>query len=371
VNGIFFKEQTQALLASGIDAHVVVVEGHSLRQFSLSALANRHFQKSEGIEDGILTVRQHGWGLRGRTLAWGWFWSRLTVHLARAYMTKYGKPDLIHAHNAIWAGRAARTIKALLDVPFVVTEHSTAVLKRECTPSQIDVCRQTYGNAEQVITVGTALRERVLELRPGIDVRLVPNVIQTDYFSLPPAPRQRRPFAFVSVGHLVDRKGFDILLRAFAQAFRGRSGVQLRIGGDGPERPRLAALISALRIQDQVTLLGALTREQVRAAMWGGNAFVLASRAETFGVVYAEALSTGIPIIATDSGGPTDIVTPGVGSLVPKDDVDQLAAAMRDWAEREVDASAIRRSAEGRFSVRVITAQLSDIYAEVSARTAK
>ena len=121
--------------------------------------------------------------------------------------------------------------------------------------------------------------------------------------------RDRVPFTFYAQAHLTPRKGFDILVRAFARRFRGDTSVQLVIGGAGESRHDLEGLVEVTGVHRQVTFLGGIPSDAVREAMWKANCFVLPSRAENFGVVLIEALATGLPVIFTRcrwSGGRRD-----------------------------------------------------------------
>jgi glycosyltransferase involved in cell wall biosynthesis len=120
--------------------------------------------------------------------------------------------------------------------------------------------------------------------------------------------------------------------------------VRLVVVGDGPERARLERAAQALGLGDRVAFRGALDRAGVRRALWEADAFVLASRRETFGVVLLEAMATGLPVLATRCGGPDALVTPATGVLVAPDDAPGFAAALRGLRQAfvEYDPAAVR-----------------------------
>jgi glycosyltransferase involved in cell wall biosynthesis len=158
-------------------------------------------------------------------------------------------------------------------------------------------------------------------------------------------------------------KRFDLLIRAFAASFRGNTEVRLVIGGDGSSRQDLESLGRALGVQGQVRYLGGLSREGVRRAMWEAHCFVLPSLIETFGVVLIEALATGLPVIATRSGGPDDIVVPEVGVLLEPGEEHALAAAMvAIWAGHRYDPHLLRRHAVQRYGYKAVGTQLLRVY---------
>ena len=138
----------------------------------------------------------------------------------------------------------------------------------------------------------------------------------------------------VSVGRLVAKKGFDLLIRAFAQL--DRPGIRLRIAGDGPERAALVTLAEAEGVADRVDFMGALPHAQALALIRSGAIFALPCRTSSTGdrdgipVVLMEAMAAGKPVIAGRLETIAELVEDGVGGLlVPPDDVPALTEALR------------------------------------------
>lgn len=129
-----------------------------------------------------------------------------------------------------------------------------------------------------------------------------------------------------------------------------------RVVGDGPLRETLHSLAAALGIAPRVEFLGRLPRAGVGEALRTADAFVLSSRAETFGVVLVEALVSGVPVISTACGGPQDIVEPGMGLLVPPGDVGAMADAMQRLRHtaHQFDASSLAAAVRSRFAPTVV-----------------
>ena len=119
----------------------------------------------------------------------------------------------------------------------------------------------------------------------------------------------------------------ECLIKAFTKAFRDEK-VTLRIGGGGSLKTSLEALIKELSMENQIKLLGALSREEVSKEMRACDAFALPSEHETFGVVYIEALACGKPVIGADNGGAEDIIKENNGIIVKKKDAEDLTKAL-------------------------------------------
>jgi glycosyltransferase involved in cell wall biosynthesis len=366
LGGIFFRDQALTLRDSGVRIDVAFVEPRSLRTLSFRAPIENHFQITEGDEEGIRTIRQKGWNPFLRTVHGGKVYAWLTARLVDRYIERFGIPGLIHAHNIHWAGYAAYLVNCRHGIPYVVTEHSSNFLMERIPPTASPGTRKSFAKAARVIAVSRRLANSMEEYMDGKKVTIVPNVVDTDYFSLPPEEPAPVPFTFLAVASLDANKGLDVLIRAFARRFREDPGVCLEIAGDGPLRNELKALCGSLGVDKKVGFLGMLSREDVRAAMWRAHAVALSSFRETFGVVLIEALSTGLPVIATRSGGPEDIVTPDVGFLVAAGDEEELARSLTQVRERtSFSRNALREYAVRIFGKQAVARSLLEIYDDV------
>lgn len=131
-----------------------------------------------------------------------------------------------------------------------------------------------------------------------------------------------------AIGSLIRRKGQDVLIRAFKLLDTGRDP-HLLVISDGPERSSLEALAAQLDLQDRVHFLGHFDFDDLPAIYGTSDIVALASRAEAFGLVLAEAGYFALPVVATTVGGIPEVVEHGsTGLLVPPDDPEALAAAL-------------------------------------------
>lgn len=158
-------------------------------------------------------------------------------------------------------------------------------------------------------------------------VRVIPNPVLIERFAACNAD-SNRPLTIVSVGRLAPEKGYDVLLRAFAEVARDFPAWRLIIAGDGAERESLAALMRALNLDGQVRLAGYVPEpEEVLA---NASIFVMSSRYEGFPNALLEAMASGLAVISTACTGSVELITHGVnGMLVPVDSRSELADAMR------------------------------------------
>lgn len=372
VRGIFFREQSHAVRRAGHDVGVIAVEAHGRRRAFDALRGVVPLGIRTEVDAGIPTYRAHviGWRYRLPYGASG-TWARAIDALYRRYVERHGRPDLVHVHSALYAGAAALRLKRRYGVPYVITEHSTAYARGLLRRWELRLCRRIFAAADARIFVSPMQGEQVGSLvgRAVEPWEWVPNMVDARFEPAPARERGRtaRPFRFLNVAILTAKKGHVDLLDAFARAFPDAVGVELRIGGDGPERSRLEAHAAALGIADHVRWLGRLTRDQVLAELREADAFVLPSHYETFGVVLIEALACGLPVVATACGGPECIVHERNGVLVPPRSVDALARAMAAIHRGigEFDPEFIRSDCLARFGEHAVVDRITAVYERV------
>jgi colanic acid/amylovoran biosynthesis glycosyltransferase len=198
--------------------------------------------------------------------------------------------------------------------------------------------RRLFRNGELMLPISEHFRERLLELgcppekilvhRVGVDVASFGR-------ALPAMSGAARP-RVLSVGRLVEKKGFEHGLRAIARVLGKLPGVHYHVVGDGPLRPALRALARELRLEGHVTFHGMLARDAVGALRSEMDVMlvpsVTASDGDTEGipVVAMEAMASGLPVIATrHSGIPELVLDDETGLLVPERDPEGIALALR------------------------------------------
>ncbi len=276
-------------------------------------------------------------------------------------LIKHGLPDFIHAHFTNIAAIAS-VLKTKYRIPLIVTEHSSLIHKDVLDKTTRTSGSLAYGNADKVIAVSQSLSKRLLH-HFNIDSVVVNNIVDLETFHH--KPQEHSHFQFISVGNLLHVKGFDLLIKAFSKL--EEANLRLLIVGEGPERSKLQKLIDDLSLGDQVHLPGRKTRSEINELMNKSDAFVLASRAETFGVVYIEAMAAGLPVIATRCGGPDEFVNKSNGILVPVNDIISLSEALSKIKNNieYYDRKFISEQCRSKFSPGTIANQLIKEYEKI------
>ena len=279
---------------------------------------------------------------------------------------KFGKINLIHAHVSYPGGYIASLLAKENSIPFVLTEHmgpfpfSDLMVDGVPLP-EID---QAFRHAAATVAVSPSLAQRVAAFGYPLP-HVIPNVVDERAFYLGHPSSSKT--VFFTLCDISEQKGIDHLLEAIAMWNPPADQYEFRIGGDGPQCAAYQVKAKKMGIADRVNWLGALSRAQAPELFSDCHVYVMPSRHESFGVVYAEAIASGKPIIATRCGGPEFIVNDQNGKLVDIGDVASLAQAMQtmsdEWKSYQPDV--IRRDFEERFSRQAVVSQIVNMYQQV------
>lgn len=249
------------------------------------------------------------------------------------------RPDFLHIHCFGPNGIYGTLLSVASRRPLVFSHHGETFGDANGVFDQSALLRRALAVAlrRAVVTTSCSLyAARDLE-RFGVapeSVEVVYNGINLDEAqdgSVPLPPRY-----FLSIGRLVANKGFDKLIAAFAQVcdHPAFDGTHLVIGGSGPELCTLQELAKSLAISSRVHFVGSLSRTQVGSAMKKSIALVVPSLVEAFGITILEGWRAGVPVVATNRGGPPEFVADGeTGLLVDPCDVAALSRRLYQLAE--------------------------------------
>lgn len=366
VDGIFFRLQAQALQRSGLKIGVTAPVFRSMRGKPASVVNGGYGIRSYTEENIPTYVYKSMYFFPHLPYLDRYRWVRAGWKLFEHYVRDHGTPDIIHAHSMNHAGILAQQIHEKTGIPFVLTEHSSTYARKLIRNWQRPAMLQSAQQCSARIAVSKDFC-RLLETEyGGLDWQYIPNSLSPAFIR--PVDLANKPknadFTFCSVAHLNYNKGFDILLPAFAEALKTHPNLKLKIGGTGLIASQLHNLAAELGLENSVEFLGGLQNDQVLDLMFRSDAFVLASRNETFGVVFIEALSQGLPVAATRCGGPQTIINENNGILVPVGDVQALAGALVSLYENRgrYDAQTLRADCLNEFGEEAVVRQITAVY---------
>lgn len=357
--GAFLLHLTQALTT----VRVYVVAPHAAGLSESETLAGIPVTRFRYASDAHETLAYTG--VMHEQVARGWAGKILFARFLAAYFraalgaARQHQANVLHAHWWLPGGLVGALVSKLTRAPLVITTHGTDVDQLRRARWTKRLARLAFGQA-RVITCGSGyLRDQLVELdvADAKRVRVIPMPVNPLFMSdraaadRQPSMRDRQTYTILTVARLTPQKNIDVLMDALVILRARGIDARVKIVGDGTERSALQAKARALNLEPCVEFLGMRPQTELPALYAACDVFVLPSVREGMGLVLAEALLCGVPVIATESGGVTDIVRDGeTGLLFPERDADALAGALEHyWREPEYAA---RLAEQGRALVR-------------------
>lgn len=373
--GYFAIEQACALRQAGHQVRILCVQQLGLTVYAREYFTARYDRWWHSVRDNRGTeVDIYQANFRGipRTIRWN---AGRYCHIVRQmydnYVRQYGHPDVLHAQAAKWAGVAAMQISHRTGIPYYVTEH----FSHGCYDMDFgkgwthdtwarDLIRQCYDRAACVMPVARELVDDTAHyFGTGYRWQEVSNITDVEFFADPVMqrePRDGRPFRLCCLAiankdffHL---KGYDTL----AQVFGTIDGCELHIAGRDTDSSEFRARFQhyyGKPIGNNIIIHGDLDRYGVRRLLYHCDALVLPSRSEVQPLVVLEALSTGIPVVATQviphnqrAVGPV-LVSPVGDVTAMASNIDQV----RKMAPSPEYATAVERLSSARTVAELLT----------------
>ena len=308
----------------------------------LSALPSAGVPSADEV-DGI-PVHRFPWGRRP---AWSLPFRALATLLGMARTLRVFRPDIVYIHflsiNALWVLLLHYSLRFRL-VASARGNDIQGIPQR--SRLQRWMLARLFHHADAVLFCSSYVQRDAApylkHVRPRTIVGVVGDGFDADEFDGRTAYANPMPYV-LGMGRLVEKKGFDLLIRAFASIAPEFQAVQLLIAGDGEERAALETLVEQLQMRDHIILLGFADREKTIALFLGCEFFVLSSRIEPFGIVVVEAMAAHKAVLATKSGGVVDLVQPGQSGQLVQPEESELALGIREMLS---DSAATRAMGE-------------------------
>lgn len=362
LSGVFFKEQIEGLSSVIKNVGVIAPVYRSFKTFNFKQ--NKLTFSNHG---GVNTFIKELWYIPGCNIYNKLLWFNNCKRLFENYVKAFGYPDLIHIHSVITAGQFAVYAKKKYSIPFVVTEHSSGFDRKLYSKNELMSFKDEIAESSHNFAVSTSLAE-VLVKSIGGTWDVLPNWV-SDHFI-----HQNRGFTknkekiiFFSLSSLNPLKGLNILIDAFNDLAKEYQNVELWIGGNGVEYHNLSNQIKKLRLENKIVLLGKLDRDTAIEKYKSSTFYVSPSLIETFGIVIIEALAMGLPVLATDSGGPQSILNKDVGIIVKKNSRQELYKGMKYLIENDdkFDREKIVKYCINHFSRERVSNDLITVYKKI------
>jgi len=370
VNGDFIQRQARAVaFFCKIDVIHLEPDKNDIlpKQVEISAVANGN------LSETIVLYKLNKNFLVGKLVSFSRYFL-LFKKQVQQYISRYGKPDIVHVHIPIKAGIVACWLKRTYGVPYVVTEH-WAIYNNEAEDAYFKrnflfkyYTKKILVNASAFLPVSSNLGKAVQKLVFGIPYTSIPNVADTNFFNDVCIKGDRDVFRFVHVSTLKYQKNPEGILRTYVKFYKQHPFTELVIVGE-PSVP-LAQHAKAIGIPDtNISFTGFISYEQVAEVLKQSHALIMFSRFENLPCVVIEALCCGVPVISTNVGGIPEIIDTSNGMLVNNEDEDGLYKAMEQLYSKYhfYDRKIIAKNAQEKFSYSTVGKQIKEVYNKIIA----
>jgi L-malate glycosyltransferase len=359
VHGVFVKEFAKA---SALHNDVIVLFG----ELTERTPTQWPYEIIDTVEDRIRTIRfiyRRGLLKSHRLINLIGF-----THCLIKLKKEYFMPDIIHLHVYL-ACLPAIVFSRLYRIPLVITEHYTGFVRNILSFYERLAAHIIFKQADVILPVSHHLEKYLHPYAPMVHYEVIPNVVDTSIFRVSPfIPKDRSEIKkIVFVGRLDPAKGVEYLLNALNLLKNKRTDFFLDIIGDGTQKKFLEQMAIDMDLSRFVCFHGIITKNEVAKIMAKCDFFVLPSLFETFGCVIIEAMACGKPVVASNIGGPNEIVTSQTGILVQPGDAEVLKDAINYMLDNYASYSAnkIANYAAKRFSLPAIGCKLNNIYQDL------
>ena len=329
--------------------------------------ARRHWMRHHPLRFARFRTRVANLQLRERGVEPRFTWQAM---LAAALHLESARVQHLHAHFA-WDGAAAAfCIAPLLGIPWSVTLHANDIFAER---RNLQLKLRTADRLVTVCDYNLDFLRSELGLTRDVDM-----VICGVELPSQPATRTEPAIDVIAVGRLVEKKGFDLLIRAAADLVTRGRPVHVTIVGLGPELDALRDLASSLEVTDWITFAGALAHDDALKLVSTSRLFALPARVASTGdrdsmpVVIKEAMALGIPVIGTAVAAIPEMIDEEVGRLIPAEDPAALGQAIDELmslsaTEQRAIGTRGRNRVAQRFQLQAEVAKLTHVFDRATA----
>ena len=343
------------------DIHVIFITPDSILENTEEVVS-----RATGLTEQVIYFKPRK-GIASKFLN-HFIWKQVFINAAENYISKNSKPDLVHVHVPWKAGIIALHLKNYFQVPYFLTEHWG--IYNTLAPDHFNTqpffvkryLKRIFTEASRVLTVSKYAGDGLLNYLPVKKIDIIPNVVDSTLFT--PRTEKYGRFSFIHVSNMVPLKNVDVILEAFVEFIRETGeDVQLIMIGDRDDKYRKKAAELGV-FNRSVFFRGEISYREVAEEMSRCHCFVMFSDTETFSCVTAEALCSGLPVIASRAGALPELVDEKSGILVPAKDQKALRSAMEQVFRefRQFDTNLISANAREKFNYSTVAALFNSYY---------
>lgn len=329
------------------------------------------------IEEGIKTVRVYPRSaqiknLKIKLLINKFFFQNFflcSYNGMKVIKKEFGRPDIIHVNVCIPMGMLAVAFDLFKGIPFIISEHFTGFSQLTKNFLYFFELKVILKRAKYICPVSDSLKKTMEIFFTANKYHVVPNVINTNFFTPKLVKNSQIKKQILHVSTLKDKqKNISGIFFAILELIKFRKDFELHIIGDGDDREYLEKLADQLKIKDKFVFFhGFLNDLMLLEYITNSDFFILNSNYETFSVACAEALSSGVPVVATRCGGPEYYINEELGIIIEKGNMKELVCAMNFMLDnyKDYDPMILHQTIENMFGPDVIGKKIYELYQSI------
>lgn len=296
-------------------------------------------------------------------------------------------PDIIHAHHPYLLGDTALRYSAYHDLPLVFTFHTMYEKYTHYVPADSDALKRFVielstgfvNLCDHIIAPSSSVKEILRERGADTDISVIPTGVEYDTFATGDGKASRTEMdipvdAFVlgHVGRLAPEKNLSFLTETVAEYLKQDPESYFLVVGDGPSRDEMEVIFRAADVSDRVRFAGVQKDQALVDSYHAMDLKVFASKSETQGMVLAEAMAAGLPVVALKASGVNDILKSGANGILVEEQDRQVfqdaISTIRELGESEWEVwqEAIDKTAH-EFSAQETSAKVFALYEDLYA----
>ena len=299
-------------------------------------------------------------------------WSyKLFNQVYKKFVEEYGTPDIVHLNVLMKAGIFARWLKKKYKLPIVLSEHWGGYYKErkdgylQQSLLYKSLSKKIYNNCNYVLPVTRSLGDRMNKLLGKKPFGVIPNVVDTTLF-YPVLKNKKDKLRFIHASSLSYPKNIEGILNVTKKLYQYRKDFELYLVGPASENILQWTKDNEL-MNTCVFFTGLIPYQQVAEQIRNANVLIMFSHSENLPCIILEALTCGLPVISTDTGGISEVINKENGILISPRQEDELFNAMNGLFDNlsNYDKQEIALSAKNKFSFEIVGKQFDKVYKEI------
>jgi glycosyltransferase involved in cell wall biosynthesis len=363
--GIFVKEHAHAIHVSGNNIVVLaIVTAKSNKIFDVST---SDFKDELGVRTIIVEINSLFKNYINYLIPLQYIYLKKTTEFT---MQSGFKPQIIHSNVIFPMGIMGSWLSKKLNIPHIITEHWSRIQGFITIPFFSYWGKNAYLNAEKILPVSRFLQNRIKTIIPELSIckfKVVGNVVDSGTFFYSEKTEYPEPINFCAVATWATKKIPDKLPELFIEAlstFQKKTNrtITLTMIGGGDKIPELKEICKKENLETYFT--DYISKQDIAEHLHKADYFIHASKVETFGVVIAEALLCGTPVICSNVGALPELINDSNGVLC-ENKVENWVNGLIEINNHNYNRKEISDQIKSKYNLESIGRQLTDIYLNI------